>query len=189
MHDSILQELTATGLRLRTMSTDMPSEARQGLEIGIGLLEAQQKRIREFVAEMNPKPDRQTDVDLDAAIGRLTDELAIQWQCRIIKDVRPVDTTCSEELFRQLRFILAESVANAVRHSKASKVRVALEVDGGMKITVGDDGSRPIPQSEPLPTDSIGPHSLRQRVAELGGSCRMTVDEAGTTLLIDLPLK
>jgi signal transduction histidine kinase len=190
MHDSILQELTATGLRLRNMSFDMPSEARQSLEVGIELVEAQQKRIREFVAEMNPRPGRQADVDLDRAIGQLTDELATQWQCRIIKDVGPVDATCSEELLRQLRFILTESIANAVRHSKASEVRIALEVDGGrMKITVRDHGSRLMAQSEPAPTDSIGPHSLRQRVAELGGSCRMTTDRAGTTLSIDLPLK
>jgi signal transduction histidine kinase len=64
--------------------------------------------------------------------------------------------------------IVLEAVTNTVRHAQASESRVRLAVTGGaLEITVEDDGRG-------LPADhlaGVGLASVRERAAELGGTC------------------
>ena len=66
--------------------------------------------------------------------------------------------------------IVIEAMTNAVRHSGASRIEVTLALTGGagLSIEVRDDGTGPPAGWQP----GVGVTSMRERAAELGGSCR-----------------
>lgn len=67
--------------------------------------------------------------------------------------------------------IITEAMTNAARHSGATRieVRVALAGDDGLRIEVADDGTGP----EACWRPGVGLVSIRERAAELGGSCQI----------------
>jgi signal transduction histidine kinase len=81
--------------------------------------------------------------------------------------------------------IVQEALANVAHHSGARACGVRLEVHTAVAIEVSDDG-------EGLPEDyrpGIGLHSMRERAAELGGTCAIEPRRpCGTRVLAQLPL-
>jgi signal transduction histidine kinase len=81
--------------------------------------------------------------------------------------------------------IVVEAVANAVRHAVGGAVSVCLRVeDGEVRIEVVDDGPG-------LPDGfvaGVGISSMRERAAELGGSCTVERRERGTSVTALLPV-
>jgi signal transduction histidine kinase len=84
--------------------------------------------------------------------------------------------------------ITQEAMINVSRHARARHCRVRLSVDDSsdaLEIEVTDDGVG-------LPEDrrsGVGLSSMRERTAELGGSCSVEVSPAGgTVVLASLPL-
>lgn len=81
--------------------------------------------------------------------------------------------------------IVAEALTNVGRHSGARSATVALRRrDDALVVEVRDDG-RGIPSGTPA---GVGLVALRERAAELGGSCVVTSDAAGTTVSARLPV-
>jgi signal transduction histidine kinase len=81
--------------------------------------------------------------------------------------------------------IVQESLANIVRHADARTCRVELAVDSALHLTIVDDGVG-------LPTNrhaGVGLTSMRERAAELGGTCVIeSAPAAGTCVRAELPL-
>jgi two-component system, NarL family, sensor kinase len=73
--------------------------------------------------------------------------------------------------------IITESMTNAARHSGATRIEVRLSVaeGDGLRIEVRDDGTSPQAGWPP----GVGLTSMRERTAELGGSCQAGPDPAG----------
>ncbi len=82
--------------------------------------------------------------------------------------------------------IVSEALANVVRHAEASSCCVRLaRTASGLEVSVRDDG-RGIPAGAPA---GVGLASLRERAAELGGTCSVTCPpEGGTLVTAVLPL-
>jgi len=84
-------------------------------------------------------------------------------------------------------------VINAARHSGASVVRVGLWVEPKeVRIEVTDDGHGfPFAGEYDLPAlaaAGLGPVSLRERIASLGGSLRLRSSQEGSDLEMTVPL-
>jgi signal transduction histidine kinase len=186
LHDSILQELTAARLQLAGLAGAAPGDARLAIDHAANMLATQQRRIREFVVGANPKPARPT-MPLAQAIGPILTELSGLWQCQVEGQFHPDKAVVATARLPQIRLILAEAVANAVRHGRATKIEVAIESDSGLWIEVRDNGSSGATAKGGRPTGQIAPFSLRQRVRDLGGGCNLTVGAEGGTLVIALP--
>jgi len=93
-----------------------------------------------------------------------------------------------------LSFILGEAISNAVRHGGASTIKVGIrKTDKQLAIEIHDNG-RGINGSaseyyhEQLADGDLGPVSLRERIAELGGSLRVRSSPLGTELQMRVPL-
>ncbi len=73
--------------------------------------------------------------------------------------------------------IITESMTNAARHSGATTVEVRLSCHQGedLRIEIRDDGAGPGASWQP----GVGLMSMRERAAELGGSCQAGPDPAG----------
>ncbi|MBO2459720.1 sensor histidine kinase [Actinomadura violacea] len=75
--------------------------------------------------------------------------------------------------------IVQEALTNVHRHAKADSAVVRLYLNGDLHVTVGDDGVGLPPQMR----SGIGMSSMRERAAELGGSCTVGPGPKGGTLV------
>jgi two-component system NarL family sensor kinase len=80
--------------------------------------------------------------------------------------------------------IVTEAMTNAVRHSGATRIEVGLSMahGDGLRIEVRDDGPGPGAGWEP----GVGLTSMRERAAELGGSCQAAPAPGGGGLVTAL---
>ena len=76
--------------------------------------------------------------------------------------------------------IVQEALANARRHAGATAVRLSLERgEGSLSIRVHDDGVG-VPAER---RSGVGLTSMRERAAELGGTCMITMPPEGGTMV------
>jgi PAS domain S-box-containing protein len=89
--------------------------------------------------------------------------------------------------------VMQEALSNVARHSGASKAQVTLERRAGLVTMVVTDDGRGFDATETLRatdrTTGLGLHSIRERVAVLGGSA--TIDSSpgrGTCVTVEIPI-
>ncbi|WP_169979273.1 sensor histidine kinase [Microbispora sp. H10836] len=88
--------------------------------------------------------------------------------------------------------IAAEALANARRHAGAGRVRIRLGMTGGappgaLEVEVADEGGEPLTDGS---GSGVGTASMRERAAELGGTCLIGARPGGgTRVLARLPLQ
>ncbi|NRQ39359.1 sensor histidine kinase [Nonomuraea sp. NN258] len=81
--------------------------------------------------------------------------------------------------------IVQEALTNARKHAGASRIAIRLERDDRLRVTITDDGVG-LP---PDPRLGLGLATMRERAAELGGTCVIRQAEGGGTAVhADLPL-
>ncbi len=71
--------------------------------------------------------------------------------------------------------IASEAMTNVVRHSGATRCIVSAELNGSFQLTVTDNGRG----TDHTASHGVGWTSMRERAAELGGSCTMTSQPDG----------
>jgi two-component system, NarL family, sensor kinase len=74
--------------------------------------------------------------------------------------------------------IATEALTNVARHAAAHHCRVRVELNGGLEVEVTDDG-RGLNSERP----GVGLTPMRERAAELGGSCTVAPGPGGGTLV------
>jgi len=83
--------------------------------------------------------------------------------------------------------IVTEAMTNAIRHSGAGRIEITLALHGGagLSLEVRDDGTGPPAGWQP----GVGATSMRERAAELGGSCQFGAGpDGGGQVTARLPL-
>ena len=194
LHDGLLQSLTAAGLQIKLLADREEGERRTRLEVVRQLLNGEQRRIRDFVRKTPSRGQQSTEVPLGLSLQEVLSETARHWNCATSLTVDPPEATAPATLCVHLSLMLAEAVANAVRHGQASSVRVTIR-RGHKNITVevhddglGFKGATFSLDDEDLVAAGIGPFSLHERVRELGGLLGVKSSPAGVNLQIQLPL-
>lgn len=82
--------------------------------------------------------------------------------------------------------IAEEAMTNVLRHARATRCQVCLEVGDALVVSVSDDGVGLPGQPRP---DGIGLTSMRQRATDLGGSCTVgPAEPSGMIVQARLPL-
>jgi signal transduction histidine kinase len=194
LHDGVLQSLTGTALQLeaaRRASQDGSGAVVSRLDEIQELIKAEQRRLRSFIQQLKPARGSavQLDAELDAGLADLPPRIAQQWGLRVTVRVEEIPRSVPPSLAREVYLLVQEAVVNAARHARASSVQVTLAADGQwVRITVTDDGGG-FPFTgryalAELAQRRIGPVSLRERVAALGGE--MTVDSRPTGSRVEM---
>ena len=81
--------------------------------------------------------------------------------------------------------IVEEALTNVVRHAGARTCRVRLWLDGGLHVTITDECVG-LPDTRHA---GVGVSSMRERAAELGGTCSLeTPPTGGTRVSVYLPV-
>ncbi|HEX4517966.1 MAG TPA: sensor histidine kinase [Gaiellaceae bacterium] len=179
LHDGAQARLVALGMSLgmaeQRFASDPESAQQLVAEARVGVGEALQE-LRDLARGIHPPV--LADRGLGAALTTLAD-----------RSVVPVDVAV--ELDRRLPpavesaayFVVAESIANASKHSGANRIEVDVRLTGKLlSVEIGDDGHG---GADPGGSGLIG---LRRRVEALDGRFAVVSPEGGpTTVRVELP--
>ena len=194
IHDTLLQSLAAIGVELETIATEIdPSQApaRDGLrrlrrQIGHCLREARESILE--LRHQSLKPRALVD-SLRELADTTTDSRGVRTEFTMTGRPR----SCSSDAERQLLRIAQESVNNAIRHGRATSVRIALAFDTDrILLTVSDDGCGFEPDEQTTATaaaEHLGLLTMRERAARIRGQLAIISRPGhGTTIETSAPV-
>ena len=150
-------------------------------------IDATIKSVRQIINDLRPNV---LDLGLSAAVEWLIADFrrhtGIACELTDPNHDMVVDDHCATAFFR----ILQESLNNVRRHSRATRVKVALScVDGMLSMTVADDGIG-MPPGGREKANSFGLVGIEERVKILGGTFVVRSDPGnGTMITVSVQLK
>lgn len=194
IHDGLLQDLTAAQMRLPAGERTEPAPTEEDLAAVKHILLRQQKRIRTFVEEVRAKPGANQTVSLQEQIDSFVTDLRDQWDRRIDLDIDLGELVVSQSYGAQLCFILAEAVANGVKHGGATAFELHLRsaagrVEGRIKDNgMGIAALQGAYSHQDLAVSSLGPSTILRRVEALDGELSLRSAPDGVQLDFRVPL-
>lgn len=179
LHDGLQVELVVLALDAQRLARldGAPELAEAATQLRAGI-DGAARHLRELVHAVMPAA--LVERGLTAAIEDLVDRMPVPTRL----DVAQLDGRLPVPVESTAYFVVAEALANAVKHSGATKLAVTLEqAPHGLVIGVADDGV-----GGASPGDGVGLRGLADRVDALGG--QLVIDSPsgrGTQLLVELP--
>ncbi|NGN63087.1 hypothetical protein G5C51_04090 [Streptomyces sp. A7024] len=186
LHDGLGPSLAAIVLKLDAVATTAT-----GAQAG-ALLRELRTETRAAIAEIRRlvddlRPPALDEVGLVAAIRQQAQRLTRLASGPLVITVEgpeqqpPLPAAAEVAAYR----IAAEALTNVVRHSGASRCTVVVAVDGALELRIADNGASAAAGTRP----GVGWESMRERAAELSGSCTIARrPEGGTLVRAVLPL-
>lgn len=196
LHDGVLQFLAGAGLHLDSLNRmDLPSEAEARIATLRQAIADERHELRGFISTLRPTGNERAapDQPLGEELRQLAARLSRYWTIEVSATVEPSGLTVPRRIAYDLGRIVRESVANAVRHGGARRVRVTAAADGPrLAVRIEDDGAG-FAFEGVMPADQIerlggAPRSLHERVRALGGRLELRSGREGATVVIDMPL-
>jgi two-component system, NarL family, sensor kinase len=183
LHDGLGPALAAIVLKLDAVGRAAP-EARELLAEVRTEARSAIEDIRRLVDDL--RPPALDEVGLVNAVRQRAASLSRASAESLVVEV---DGPSSPELAAAVEVaayrIATEAVTNVVRHAGASRCVVTVSVNGALELTVADNGRRPWDSGRV----GVGWSSMRDRAAELGGTCEISRRaEGGTLVRAVLPL-
>lgn len=188
LHDTVIQNLYATGLGLQAAQRSGVDAADVQVRIGraIESIDATVKEIRSTIFALHdvPSQDRRPRTRLLAVVEEMASLLGFPPRVRL---EGPIDTVVDRDLADHLVPVLRESLTNVAKHARASTVVVRVEVIGGMlELEVVDDG---VGLPDALRVNGMGVANVRERAELLGGEALFaSVVGGGARVLWRVPL-
>jgi signal transduction histidine kinase len=182
LHDGTQQRLVSLGLALRAAEASVSPEREDLREqlsrVAQGLTEAVED-LQEISRGIHPAI--LTKGGLGPALQTLAHRSPIPVDLDITMDIR-----LPEPIEVAAYFVASEALANAAKHSQASRIDLSLEEsDGDLVLSVRDDGV-----GGADPARGSGLVGLTDRVEALGGSIRVASPPGeGTQITSELPLE
>ena len=186
LHDSVVQFLAGAAFRIEAMKRAHASgrEIAPDLDELKQLMLQEQGELRTFITAMRSGPE----VAFDAAakdVEALAEGLSRQWGIACESSARSADLMIPARLHQDVRQLVREAVANAVRHAGAKSVTIALTAEANiLQLELTNDGDRYPRTDEGLEL----PQSLSGRVQQAGGSMEIARGMGVTRVSISLPI-
>jgi signal transduction histidine kinase/streptogramin lyase len=188
LHDTLLQGLASITMQMQALSTRMASSPlKQNLDDIIHDAGTCLKESRKSLWGLrSPEPDA---AQLGAKIAEMAREVTKGRRIRLKLNVDERFEALPMEVETHLTRIAQEALVNAVLHSGAGTIEVALRRElQGISLTIGDDGRGFVPD-DPLPEGHYGLLGIRERVAEMSGNLDIESRPGkGTKLRVSIPI-
>lgn len=194
LHDGIIQTLYAVGLSLEgfLFSREEKDEATEAeIRSIMRSVDGAIKDVRKYI--MGLKAPTQ-EASLDEQLRVFVREIQRESRIPIRVKADPVEGgLISAEGILDILLIVREAVSNAVRHARASEIRIALiRDDRGINLSIVDDGIGFDPEQR-LNSGSgqhLGLDNMRRRADSLGGRISFHSEPGhGTEVLLRIPLQ
>lgn len=182
MHDHVIQRLFATGMSLQSAVRMSDESVRPRLERAVDDLDAAIKDIRHTIFALHrPLGVRKLASEITAVCRDASVTLGFPPHLRLSGRTNDL----AEQLEADVLAVLREGLSNVAKHAAATRVDVAIEVNGGVVVSVVDDGRGLAPGRE----RSSGLDNLRRRAEERGGTLLLEPHKpSGTRLVWSVPL-
>ena len=192
LHTGVGQMLSAIRLQLEVISAALPSPPNtvgQALN-RISILAADTlEQVRDISRRLHPPEWKR--LTLESAIRQLWEISGVPERFEASLQIDPLPWEPDLEVKILIYRGLQEALSNLVRHSRATRIAVALQVSGGQLILsiqdngVGFDAQRVF--SAPANVASgIGLRSMREAAHELGGKLEVETGPDGTKLVVSV---
>jgi len=192
LHDGVLQSLTGVRLELQSAATDLDGNAdvRDRLLSLERALAIEQRELRLFINDTRPS------VAGPALVGRLEslrERVALEWKIPVSIRVTPDSMVLPERLQQAVPLMAHEAIVNALKHAHPSRISVDVRSDSrSVQMVVSDDGAGfPFEgryDHAVLAEMNLGPASLRERAASLGGHMTIESGKGGSRIEIAVPI-
>jgi signal transduction histidine kinase len=192
LHDTLLQGFQGLTLHFQAVMEQIPDgePARQSMKKALTYADAVLLEGRQRVREL--RPEGSEIYELSQQIAAYGDELAkdrtIAFNVTVVGSPQPLHPVVSDELYR----IFREALANAFRHSQASRIEVETTYDtSSLCVRVRDDGVG-IGQEvlESGKEGHWGLSGMRERALHLGARLSILSNPgSGTEIDLTLPAK
>jgi signal transduction histidine kinase len=196
LHDQTGQDLLWIRLQMEMIEQELPEGERQWrtrLSEVRDMTERTIVEVRRLIAALSPAVLEQ--LGLAAAIRQLVNRFRQNHPCKIRLHVgrMPVPRQLPEQVEVVAYRLLQECLNNIAKHSACSNVNVSVgSVDGLLRLAVDDDGVGFRVEDALAKPGSFGLAGIHERVALLGGACRIESSQAsgssGTKICVELPL-
>ena len=183
LHDVVGHQLTALSVNLQVASRTASGAAKNDIEVCRAVASDLLRDVREVVGRLRETPSAGPEfADELRAIGASVPAPVVH--VSVDDDLPPLDAAEAD----CLRRCVQEAVTNAVRHSGAASVWIAIEeLDGVVSVTARDDG-RGVADGGPI-VAGHGLTGMLERFGALGGSVAWgSLPGQGFTLQASLPV-
>ncbi|MDX6367898.1 MAG: hypothetical protein QOK30_2974 [Nocardioidaceae bacterium] len=188
LHDLVIQRLFATGLTLQSLARrSESSELAAGVSAVVDGLDGTIRDIRGTIFALgHAEADGSLRSQVPALVSGAKSMLGFTPRVTLLG---PLDFAVPDEVRPHLIAVIVEALSNVGRHASATAVDVDVRIEGtGAAATVvleiRDDGKGFTPHS-----GGSGLQNLRDRAAEVGGTCSFTsAPGEGTTVCWRAPL-
>jgi PAS domain S-box-containing protein len=189
LHDGVIQSIYALGQSLESASDELatdPAGARDEIERNIEQLQAVISDIRSYIFQLR-RPEL-TD-DIGAAIRLLAGNVERSSSISVQTEVDDALPAVNDERMVALYHVAQEALANALRHSRASAIRVSLRgADSGITLTIEDDGVG-FDASAQRGEQHNGVHNMAARADAVGGRLALRSEPGeGSRITLELPV-
>jgi len=180
LHDGVCQQVTAALLRCQALerrlerggtvsSTDFAP-----LSSLLADTIDDARNVARGLCPLEPEPEALAPA-LRALTKRTQELAAVRCECTTAGDVRVADPATAQHLYR----IAQEALSNAVRHAKASRIRLEFRgTDGEFTLQVEDDG---VGLPAAAPAGGMGLRTMMYRAEVLGGKLTLAPAAGGGT--------
>lgn len=192
LHDRVGQNVTALGLNLNMVRSELPADVLQKMSPRLNdcesLLYYTAQLVRDIQIDL--RPPGLDELGLVAALNEHARQVAARSSFKVtVSGTEPaprLPPAAAITLFR----IAQEALNNITKHARATEVSIALEASAeGVVLTVADDGCGFDPAARPeQATRSLGMVSMRERAESIGGKLRVeSAPGGGTRVIVEAP--
>jgi signal transduction histidine kinase len=190
IHDDLGQSLTALKIDLSWLNKRLANDQdrfREKLKSMVTLINETIETVHNVSADL--RPGILDDFGLAAAIEWQAEEFQKRtgMECRtsLPSDESDLSKEKSTNLFR----IVQESLTNVIRHAKATKVEINLNVQDGILLLEIVDNGRGITKAAITNPKSFGLIGIKERVHSLGGEVNIVgAPNEGTRVIVKMPI-
>ncbi len=192
LHDQVGQNLTALGINLNIVRTQIPegsaAPVHSRLDDSLYLVEQTTERIRDVMADL--RPPMLDDYGLVAALHWYGQQFARRTNIAIAVDGDGPGPRPATRVENALFLIAQEALTNVAKHAQAQQVAVTVEANNeALRLVILDDGVGFDPDrlTEPDGGPGWGLLTMKERAESVGGSCRIeSAPGQGTRVIVEM---
>lgn len=187
LHDSVSQALYAISLAAQTAREVLPADAPaiEPVEYVVSLSDAALAEMRAMIFELRPET-----LAREGLVGALRRQAAsIEARHQIVVETRLADEPSLSLDAKEMMYRVAqEALQNVVKHARASRVNLFLDVEPEVVTLTVEDNGRGFSPNEQF-TGHLGLVSMRERAIEAGATATLeAAPGAGCKITIRLPV-